>query len=118
MKKQSGLAKSVIGLVVTILIVVGGLYGLNIDIELADSVQPPENETESLVSPAPEAENADTSVVVDVETTVEVPDAVETEQPSNESAPLEDETQSVDESVEEDVTPPADDTENVVTEGE
>jgi hypothetical protein len=107
MKNQSGLAKSIVGLVVAILVIVGGLYGLNIDIELPQDAQCPETEMESVEAPAPEAENADTSVEV-----------VETEAPSNDSAQLEEQTQAVDESVVENVTPPADNTENVVTEGE
>lgn len=122
MKKQTGLAKAIVGLVLVICAIVGGFYGFGIDFDITDVTTGNTNIEEDFVPLKPMPDEKNDSEDVDVETTDDttdvVEDVVDTEQSPADSAPTEDETPSADESGEEEVTQPTDNTEEVVTEGE
>lgn len=101
MSENKGLVRCVLGFLLAILVVVGGIFGLDVKVEVEDT-------TDVTAPPA----------VEDV-----VPNQDETPQPETqdspaESTPTEDVQPSVDESEQGEVTPPADDTQTDVTEGE
>jgi hypothetical protein len=106
MKKNTGLVKCILGLVLVVGVIVGGMLGLDIDFNIE-----PIDTTVLEDTMLPE-DDTTVDTVVD-ETTVETPDT-----PAD-STEAEDDVPTVDESVEQEVTEPTtDETENVVTEGE
>jgi hypothetical protein len=119
MSETKGLVKCVLGFLLAILIIVGGIFGLDVKVDVEDTstdttvseeeVAPPVQDeiTETEETPVDTAENQD---VVD--------EVVDTENSPADSTPTEDEQPVVDESGEAEVTQPTDDTEDVVTEGE
>lgn len=106
MNEKKGLAKCVFGLLLAILVMVGAAFGLDVQVNVEDAeTSPPEVvETDEVETTTEEKE---------VSTTDEV---VETEQSTVESTPTEDEEPTVDESVENEVTEPTDETQDTVTE--
>ena len=113
MSEKKGLVKCAIGFVLTILVIVGAMFGLNVDVEVSENTENNPTLEEDFVGPLKQ-EGHDYSDEANAETT----DVVETDESPADSTPTEDEQPSVDESGEADVTQPTDDTENVVTEGE
>lgn len=101
MSETKGFVKCVLGFLLSILVIAGGIFGLDVKVEVEDK-------------------GATSEVVEDV---VVAPVEQETPAPENEnspadSTPTEDVQPSVDESVQGEVTQPADNTQDVVTEGE
>lgn len=119
MSETKGLVKCVLGFLLSIIIIVGGIFGLDVKVDVEDTstdtsvseeeVAPPVQDeiTETEETPVDTTENQD---VVD--------EVVDTENSPADSTPTEDKQPVVDESGEAEVTQPTDDTENVVTEGE
>lgn len=105
MSETKGLVKCVLGFLLAILVIVGGAFGLDVqvNVEDADPAPPEVVETDEVETTTEEQ---------DVSATDEV---VETEQSPVESTPTEDEETSADESVEE-VTETTDDEQSTVTE--
>lgn len=100
MSETRGLVKCVLGFLLSILVIVGGAFGLDVNVDVTDTQNPT-----SEVGEPPTEEN--------VEITDEV---VETQESPADSTPTEDEGTCVDESVEADVTTTTDEKENTVTE--
>lgn len=106
MSETKGLVKCVLGFLLSILVIVGGAFGLDVQVNVEDTEPAP-----------PEVVETD-----EVETTTEeqevsaTDEVVETEQSTVESTPTEDEETSADESVEAEVTMPTDEQQNTVTE--
>lgn len=113
MSENKGLAKCAIGLVLAILVIVGAIFGLDINVEVNESTENTPALEENFVPIGNDSENV--SEEVPVETTNEV---VDTDESPADSTPTEDEQPVVDESDGAEVTQPTDNTENVVTEGE
>lgn len=106
MSETRGLVKCVLGFLLAILVIVGGAFGLDVQVNVEDAEPTP-----------PEVVETD-----EVETTTEennvsaTDEEVDTEQSPVESTPAEDEETSADESVDAEVTEPTDDEQNNVTE--
>lgn len=106
MSETKGLVKCVLGFLLAIIVIVGGAFGLDVQVNVED------------------AETTNSEVVEEnfVNTTAEennvlaTDEVVETEQSPVESAPTEDEEPSEDMSVEAEVTTTTDEIQNVVTE--
>ena len=114
MSENKGLVKCAIGFVLAILVIVGAIFGLDVDVEVTDNTENNPTFEGEFVGPIQEQDNIN-SDEVPADTTDEV---VDTDQSPADSTPTEDEVPSVDESDEAEVTQPTDDTEDVVTEGE
>lgn len=106
MNETKGLVKCVLGFLLAILVIVGGAFGLNVQVDVEDAETPSSEVVETDEVEATDKEH-------DVSATEEV---VETEQSSVESTPTEDEETSADKSVEAEVTEPTDEPQNTVTE--
>lgn len=115
MSETKGLVKCVLGFLLSIIIIVGGIFGLDVKVDVEDtSTDTPVLEEE--VTPPTQDDVANTEETpVDTTENKEVVDAGNS---PAESTPTEDKQPVVDESGEAEVTQPTDDTENVVTEGE
>lgn len=101
MSETKGLVKCVFGFMLAILVMVGAAFGLDVQVKVTDTET---TQPEVVETTAEEKE-------------VTTPDEdVETEQSPVESTPTEDEEPSVDESVENEVTEPTDETQDTVTE--
>ena len=105
MSEKKGLVKCILGFLLSILVIVGGAFGLNVQVNVED------------------AEHAETDVVEtnEVETTTEeqvsaTDEAVDTEQSIVDSTPTVDQEQSADEYVDEEVTESTDEQQTTVTE--
>ena len=105
MSETRGLVKCVLGFLLAILVIVGGAFGLDVQVNVEDAEPAPPEVVET-------DEVETTTEEQDVSATDEV---VETDQSPVESTPTEDEETSADESVEE-VTETTDDEQNTVTE--
>lgn len=114
MSENKGLVKCAIGLVLTILVIVGAMFGLNVDVEVTDSAENTLALGDDFIGPIQEEAEIDSEQEV-ADTSNEVVD--ENQSPAD-STPTEDEQPVVDESDGAEVTQPTDETENVVTEGE
>jgi hypothetical protein len=110
MSENKGLVKCVLGFLLAILVIAGGIFGLNVDVEVTENT---ENATTSEETFGPVYKDVPTEVPVD--TTDEV---VDSDESPADSTPTEDEQPVVDESDGAEVTQPTDNTEDVVTEGE
>jgi cytoskeletal protein RodZ len=101
MSETKGLVKCVFGLLLAILVMVGGAFGLDVQVKVTDTetTQPEVVETT--------AEGQDNSTTEDV---------VEEEQSPVDSTQTEDEVVSADKSVDAEVTEPTDETKDTVTE--
>lgn len=106
MNETKGLVKCVLGFLLAILVIVGGAFGLNVQVDVEDAETPSSEVVETDEVEATDKEH-------DVSATEEV---VETEQSSVESTPTEDEETSADKSVEAEVTEQTDEEQNTVTE--
>ena len=105
MSETRGLVKCFLGFLLAILVIVGGAFGLDVQVNVEDAEPaPPEVVGTDEVEPTTEEQ--------DVSATEEV---VETEQSPVESTPTEDEEKSAEDSVEE-VTDQTDEEQNTVTE--
>jgi hypothetical protein len=115
MSENKGLVKCVLGFLLAILVIVGGMFGLDVKVEVEDTST---NTTvlEEEVTPSTQDDVANTEETP-VDTT-ENKEVVDAENSPAESTPTEDEQPSVDESVSEDVADDTDDTQDVATEGE
>lgn len=101
MNEKKGLAKCILGLLLSILVMVGGAFGLDVQVNVEDAETSPPEVVETTAE----------------EKEVTAPDEdVETEQSPVESTTTEDEEPPVDESVENEVTEPTDETQDTVTE--
>ena len=106
MSETKGLVKCILGFLLSILVIVGGAFGLDVQVNVEDAEPTP-----------PEVVETD-----EVETTTEennvsaTDEAVDTEQSIVDSTPTVDQEQSADESVEEEVTETTDEPQNTVTE--
>ena len=106
MSETKGLVKCILGFLLSILVIVGGAFGLDVQVNVEDAEPTP-----------PEVVETD-----EVETTTEennvsaTDEVVDTEQSIVDSTPTVDQEQSADESVEEEVTEPTDEPKNTVTE--
>ena len=99
MSETKGLVKCVLGFLLSILVIVGGAFGLDVNVDVTDTQTPT-----SEVGEPPTEEN------------VEITDEVfETQESPADSTPTEEENSCVDESVEADVTTTTDETETNVT---
>lgn len=119
MSENKGLVKCVLGFLLAILVIAGGMFGLDVKVEVEDTstdtpvleeevTQPTQDDvTETEETPVDTTENQDV-----------VEDVVDTENSPADSTPTEDVQPSVDESVSEDVADDTDDTQDVATEGE
>lgn len=95
MSETKGLVKCVLGFILSILVIVGGAFGFDVQVNVEDT-----GETLSEV----------VETITEGEDVSQTDEVVETEEQSTvESAPTEDEEQSADESVEAEVTEPTDD---------
>lgn len=147
MNEKRSLVKTIIGFVLVIVVIIGGMYGFNVDVEIQDivdttestSIAPPPTEiTEDNVvdvpsettqvvpevttstpttATKPEVIEPEVTTEVKVDDTVEEPS--ETEQPSSttESTPVVDEQPEVDNSADTEVTEPTEE-QPIVTEGD
>ena len=113
MSENKGLVRCAIGFVLAIIIIVGAIFGLNVDVEVTETTENNPTSDETFAPIDKDSENVTDEVPVD--TTDEV---VDTEQSPADSTPTEEDVPSVDESDEAEVTQPTDNTEDVVTEGE
>jgi cytoskeletal protein RodZ len=95
MDETKGLVKCVLGFLLSILVMVGGAFGLDVQVRVQDTETKPPDVVESVI----------------YETTTE-----ENKQSPAESTPTEDEEPSVEESVDTEVTEPTDEQQNTVTE--
>ena len=106
MSETKGLVKCILGFLLSILVIVGGAFGLDVQVNVEDAEPTP-----------PEVVETD-----EVETTTEennvsaTDEVVDTEQSIVDSTPTVDQEQSADESVEEEVTETTDEPQNTVTE--
>ena len=106
MSETKGLVKCIFGFLLSILVIVGGAFGLDVQVNVEDAEPTP-----------PEVVETD-----EVETTTEennvsaTDEVVDTEQSIVDSTPTVDQEQSADESVEEEVTETTDEPQNTVTE--
>lgn len=106
MSETKGLVKCILGFLLSILVIVGGAFGLDVQVNVEDAETTP-----------PEVVETD-----EVETTTEennvsaTDEVVDTEQSIVDSTPTVDQEQSADESVEEEVTETTDEPQNTVTE--
>jgi cytoskeletal protein RodZ len=109
MSETKRLVKCALGFLIAIIMIVGGAFGLDVQVKVQDATTDTAEVVETTdVGEATEGE--------DVEATEEV---AETEEQSTvESTPTEDEVMSADDSVEAEVTEPTDEPQNTVTEGE
>ena len=122
MNENKNLVKCALGFLLAILVIVGGIFGLDVNVRVNDTSTDAPTMEEPVASDVPvdetvvestENEDAvDTDKVVD-DTTDEV---VDPEHPSGDSAPSEEEQPSVDEPVVDEVTDPTDENEETVTE--
>ena len=115
MSETKGIVKCVLGFLLTIIVIVGGAFGLDVRVNVADTETTNADVAETTCV---ETENVETDFVdettsEDVLTTDEV---VEREQSPVDSTETEDEEPAVDESVGEEVTEPTDEQQNTVTE--
>lgn len=101
MSETKGLVKCVLGFLLAILVMVGGAFGLDVQVKVTDTETKPPEVVET------------TALEQDVSTTEDV---AETEQSPVESTPAEDQETSADESVEAEVTEPTDEPQDTVTE--
>lgn len=119
MSETRKLVKCVFGLLLSIIVIVGGIYGFDYKVEVIDTNTPT---TEGDATSTEEEDVSVTDDVTDVEEDVVEEDVTDevvgTEQSPADSTQTEDDEPSVDESVEADVTEPTDEPENAVTEGE
>lgn len=106
MSEARGLVKCVLGFLLAILVIVGGAFGLDVQVNVEDAEPAPPEVVET-------DEVETTTEEHDVSATDEV---VETEQSPVESTPTEDEEPSADELVDAEVTEPTDEEQNTVTE--
>ena len=106
MSETKGLVKCILGFLLSILVIVGGAFGLDVQVNVEDAETTP-----------PEVVETD-----EVETTTEennvsaTDEVVDTEQSTVKSTQTEDVETSADESVEAEVTEPTDEPQNTVTE--
>lgn len=110
MSETKGLVKCILGFLLSILVIVGGAFGLDVQVNVEDAET---NHAEGAETTFFENEVVEPATEEDILTTDEV---VETEQSSVDSTTAEDEEPIVDESVENEVTEPTDETQNTVTE--
>lgn len=104
MSETKGLVKRVLGFILSIAVIVGVIFGLDVKVNVNDT----QDQTSEVV---------DDTTIAEEESVSETPKVEETETQSPvESTPTEDEEPSVDESVDVDVTEPTDDNQDVVTE--
>ena len=111
MSENKGLVKCVLGFLLALIVIVGGIFGLDIDVEVTDDTQNTLVSDDNLLPIVPNSDKITEETPVD--TTDNVVDT--TESPA-ESTPTEDGNSVVDESAEAEVTEPTDETENIVTE--
>ena len=106
MSETKGLVKCVLGFLLSILVIVGGAFGLDVQVNVEDA-EPTQSEVVETDEVEPTTEEHEVSDNEEV---------VETEQSTVEPTPTEDEEPSVEESVEAEVTEPTDEPQNTVTE--
>ena len=116
MSETKGLVvKCVLGFLLSIIIIVGGIFGLDVKVDVEDTSTDTSVSEEEVAPPVQDEITETEETPVD---TTENQDVVDTENSPADSTPTEDKQPVVDESGEAEVTQPTDDTENVVTEGE
>lgn len=100
MSETKGLVKCVLGFLLSILVIVGGAFGLDVQVNVEDAESAPPEVVETTAE----------------ENVLTTEDVAETEQSTVESTPTEDVETSADKSVEAEVTEPTDEPQNTVTE--
>ena len=115
MSETKGLVKCVLGFLLSILVIVGGAFGLDVQVKVEDAETTTPNVAETTFV---ETEIVETDVVYEqtLEDVLATDEVVETEQSPVDSTGTEDEEPAVDESVGEEVTEPTDEQQNTVTE--
>lgn len=106
MSETKGLVKCVLGFLLSILVIVGGAFGLDVQVNVEDA------ET----APTEVVETNDFEATTEEKDVLATEEVVETEQSTVESTPTEDEEPSADKSVETEVTESTDEPQNTVTE--
>lgn len=104
MSETKGLVKCVLGFLLSIIVIVGGIFGIDVKVNVEDTEIEESVATVTTFEPVA-AENDSTT-----------DDVVESDQSPAESTPAEDQEESADESVNEDVTDITDKPQNIVTE--
>lgn len=100
MSETKGLVKCILGFLLSILVIVGGAFGLDVQVNVEDAEAAPSEVVKTTTE----------------ETVLTTQDVVEAEQSTVDSTPTEDEDTSADESVDAEVTEPTDEQQNTVTE--